>query len=65
MPESTKRPLVNLKGLAAHLTTTERHARHLWQTRQIPGIKLGHLIRFTLDDIDRYVESRRVEAVGS
>lgn len=57
--------LLDYDQAAAYLGTTPRHVRHLWQTRQIPAIKLGKkLVRFSPEDLADWVAAHRVEAVG-
>ncbi|MDP9388446.1 MAG: helix-turn-helix domain-containing protein [Actinomycetota bacterium] len=39
---------------------TERHIRRLVQERRIPFIKRGHPLRFDPDEIDAWVDTKRV-----
>ena len=56
--------LVNIPSAAVRLDCSERYIRRLVQERRIPFIRLGGTkIRFLLVDLDRWVESQRVEAV--
>jgi excisionase family DNA binding protein len=54
--------LLTLSEAATRLGTTERHLRDLWSRREIPAIKIGRLIRFDPADLDKYIESHRIEA---
>lgn len=54
--------LLKLSEAAARLGTSERHLRDLWARREISAIKIGRLVRFDPADIDKYIESHRVEA---
>lgn len=58
-----KPALVDMAGAAAYMGTTIRHIRGLWFRREIPAIKVGHLVRFKLEDLDAYIKEHRVEAV--
>jgi len=56
--------LLDITSAAVHLDCSERYMRRLVQERRIPFIRLGGTkIRFLLEDLDRWVESQRVEAV--
>ncbi len=55
--------LLDQAGTARYLGTTERHVRVLWERRELPGIKVGRLVRFDIRDIAAYIAARRVEAV--
>lgn len=58
-------PLLSLNEVAERLSCSVKHAERLWQTRQIPGIKLApRLVRFRPSDIEAYIEDHRVEAVS-
>jgi excisionase family DNA binding protein len=41
------------------LGTTARHVRRLVSERRIPHIKVGGLVRFDLDDIDRWLDNNQ------
>ena len=56
--------LMDIPSAAVRLDCSERYVRRLVQERRIPFIRLGGTkIRFLLVDLDRWVESQRVEAV--
>jgi excisionase family DNA binding protein len=48
-------PLLDIAGVAAYLATTERHVRRLVAERRIPHSKVGGLVRFRVDAIDRWL----------
>lgn len=58
-PRPERRPLVNIERLALYLSDTERHIRRLVHERRIPHLTVGKLIRFDLDDIDRWLDDHR------
>lgn len=55
--------LLDLQGIADAWNCSLRHVQNLWATRQIPGIKIGKLVRFRRSDITAYLDANRVEAV--
>jgi excisionase family DNA binding protein len=54
--------LLDIPQAAEYLNTTERHIQKLWWERKLSGIKLGRLVRFRMDDLDRFIAEHRVEA---
>lgn len=60
MPESR---LLTQEEAAEYLNTSKSHVRRLWDRRELAAVKVGNLVRFDLADLDRYIESRRTEAV--
>lgn len=56
----TRRPLMDLPTVATYLGVGERHIRRLVQERRIPYIKWGHPLRFDPDEIDAWVNTKRV-----
>ena len=54
------RPLMDLPTVAKYLGVGERHIRRLVQERRIPFIKWGHPLRFDPDEIDAWVDTKRV-----
>lgn len=54
------RPLMDLPTVAKYLGVGERHIRRLVQERRIPFIKWGHPLRFDPDEIDAWVNTKRV-----
>jgi excisionase family DNA binding protein len=57
------KPLLDSEQAAERLGTTERHLRLLVQRREIGVVKVGRLNRFDPDELDRYIEDNRIEAV--
>ncbi len=55
-----RRPLMDLPTVAKYLGVGERHIRRLVQERRIPFIKWGHPLRFDPDEIDAWVDTKRV-----
>lgn len=51
--------LVDIAAVADRLGVEVRHVRRLVAERRIPFIKWGHLLRFDLGDIDRWIEEHR------
>jgi len=47
--------LLNAKQLAEHLSVPESWVREQARLGQLPSIKLGHYVRFRLDDVQNYL----------
>jgi excisionase family DNA binding protein len=47
--------LLNAKQLAEHLAVPESWVREQARLGQLPSIKLGHYVRFRLDDVQQYL----------
>jgi excisionase family DNA binding protein len=60
---TASRRLLDLAGAAEYLNDTPRHVRSLWERRQIAAVRVGRKLRFDPRDLDRYIDSQRVEAV--
>ncbi len=54
-----RRALVDIGGVARYLASSERHIKRLVAERRIPHHKVGHFVRFDLDDIDDWLRSTR------
>lgn len=54
-----RRPLLDVGGVADYLGTSERHIRRLVAERRVPHVKVGGLVRFNLDDIDRWLAANQ------
>ena len=52
--------LMNVEAAAERLATTERHVRELIYREEIPYLKVGRLVRFDADDLDAWLETRRI-----
>ena len=57
-PESR---LMSIAEVADRLGVTVRHIRRLVSERRIPYLKWGHLLRFDPADIDRWLDTTRVQ----
>jgi excisionase family DNA binding protein len=55
-------PLLDYSGGAAYLATTERHVRALQSDRKLTSVRVGRLVRFRREDLDRYVAKNTVAA---
>jgi excisionase family DNA binding protein len=53
-------PLMDLPTVAKHLGVSERHIRRLVQERRILFSKWGHPLRFDAEEIDTWVDTKRV-----
>lgn len=58
--DAGRRPLMDLPTVAKYLGVAERHIRRLVQERRIPFIKWGHPLRFDPDEIDAWLDTKRV-----
>lgn len=63
MPREGKAPLISAEQLAEELGVSVRYVRRIIAERRIPYVKVGHLIRFQRDDVQRWVEANRVDAL--
>jgi excisionase family DNA binding protein len=61
-PANVDRKLLNIDEAALYLGVTERWMKDAIAQRRFPIIKVGKLLRFHTDDLDAYIESRRVPA---
>ena len=52
--------LVTSAEAADRLGCSERMVRKLVQTRQVPFVRVGRLVRFRPEDLDRYIEAHTV-----
>ena len=55
-------------GLGPHhvtvnLSVSVRYVRRIVAERRIPYVKVGHLIRFQRDEVQRWVDANRVDAL--
>lgn len=57
----TRRPPLGLTQAAEYLGVNPRWIRRAVHERRIPYAKVGRLLRFLPDDLDRYLEERRFE----
>jgi excisionase family DNA binding protein len=54
-----RRPLVDIHGIAEYLGDSERHVRRLVAEQRIPYLKVGRLLRFDCDEVDRWLDAHR------
>jgi len=55
----TKR-FIGIKDLAEYLGIKDKTIRHWILVRQIPYYKTGHLVRFNLEEIEAWLQERKV-----
>ena len=48
--------------LADRWGCTERHVQELWTRREIDGLKIGRLVRFPVEGVERYEAARTASA---
>jgi excisionase family DNA binding protein len=53
--------LVDIETVARYLGVKVRHMRRLVAERRIPYIKWGHLLRFDMGEISKWVDANRVQ----
>lgn len=58
-PAEHTSPLMDAGAAAKYLNCSTRLVQELWNRREIPAIKVGRLVRFHKDDLDRYIDSHR------
>jgi len=63
MPRDDKAPLISVEQLADELGVSVRYVRRVVAERRIPYVKVGHLIRFQRDEVQRWVDANRVDAL--
>ena len=63
MHRDDKAALISVEQLADELGVSVRYVRRIIAERRIPYVKVGHLIRFERDEVDRWVEANRVNAL--
>jgi excisionase family DNA binding protein len=56
-----QRRLLDIGQLAARLDVTPRFVRRLVAERRIAFIKVGHYVRFDPNDVDAWIDHRRVD----
>ena len=62
-PTDIRPRLLDYEAAALYLCTTPRHVRELWAQRRIAAIKVGRSVRFSVDDLDSFIASHRVDRV--
>lgn len=63
MHRDGKVSLITVEQLADELGVSVRYVRRIIAERRIPYVKVGHLIRFQRDEVERWVEANRVTAL--
>lgn len=58
-----KAPLIGVEQLADELGVSVRYVRRIVAERRISYVKVGHLVRFQRDEVERWVEANRVDAL--
>lgn len=58
--EPSRRPLFTTESLASYLCVSPRTVRRILGEGEIPSYKIGGARRIDPDDVDRYLEARRV-----
>ena len=53
--------MLDIAGLAKHLGVTERFVRRLVEDNRVPYLKIGKFVRFDPNEIDRWLDTKRVE----
>lgn len=53
------RPLVDIRGCAAYIASSERHVRRMVAERTLPHYKVGHYVRFDPDELDQWLKQNR------
>lgn len=59
-PIRSGRPIMSWDPAAVYLDTSVRHLQYLVTTKRIPFLKVGGLIRFDPDQLDRWITERSV-----
>lgn len=63
MHRDKKAPVLSVTELADELGVSVRYVRRIIAERRISYVKVGHLVRFQRDEVDRWVEANRVDAI--
>ena len=58
-PDDRFPELIDVPALAELLAEKERYVRRMVAERRVPTVKLGHLVRFDLAEIRRWLDERR------
>jgi len=57
--------LIDIGTFALLLGVGERYVRRMVAERRVPTVKVGHLVRFDLAEISKWLEERRRPGEGS
>ena len=53
-----------MAAAAEIIGTSTRHVRRLVFERRIPYVKVGHYVRFDIDELDQWIDDHRVPEAG-
>jgi excisionase family DNA binding protein len=56
---TTRRPLLDINGVAEYLGVTVRHIRRLVAEQRIPYVKWGSILHFDPAEIDAWIDDHR------
>lgn len=56
--------LIPVNEAAAVLSVSKRTIQQLTADRQLAVVKFGRNVRYDVDDLQRFAESRKIKAVG-
>jgi len=59
------RQLIDINDLAKLLNISKTTAYRFIGNRKIPFYKIGHSVRFSLNDVEKYLEKIRVEQISN
>ena len=60
----TANTLIDVEATAARLGVSVRYVRRLVAERRIPYFKVGHLVRFDADEVEKWLERFKVGELG-
>lgn len=60
MPNGSTIDLLDIEELAVRLGVSVRYIRRLVAERRIAYVKVGHLVRFERQAVDRWIEANRI-----
>ena len=58
-----RRDLIDVSAAAERLGVSVRYVRRLVAERRIPYFKLGHLLRFDVEEVDAWLERAKVSEI--
>mgnify|MGYP006274266943 CR=1 FL=1 len=64
LPAAVTADLLTLQQAADYVSTSLRHMRRLASNRQIPTVKIGHLVRIKRTDLDAFINANTRQAIG-
>ena len=63
--QNDRATLLDIEDLADRLGVSVRYVRRLVAERRIGYIKVGHLVRFEPEQVERWIDHNRVRALRS